>query len=66
LDEFNFHFSLTNSIDSVEPKIQKKVIQAAKDHFGKLGVCRFDRIALVIEPEPGKEFEVIKLMELYL
>lgn len=66
LDEFNFHFSLTNSIDSVEPKIQKKVIQAAKDHFEKLGVCRFDHIALVIEPEPGKEFEVIKLMELYL
>lgn len=65
LDEFNFHFSLTGSLDSVDAKTEKKIIQAAKHHFQKLSVCRFDRIALVIEPEAGKDFEVIKLLELY-
>ena len=39
--------------------------QAAKQHFQNLSICRFDRIALVIEPEAGKDFEVIKLLELY-
>ena len=65
LDEFNFHFSLTGSLDSIDAKTEKKLIQAAKQHFGNLSVCRFDRIALVIEPEAGKDFEVIKLLELY-
>jgi hypothetical protein len=40
-------------------------MQAAKHHFQNLSICRFDRIALVIEPEAGKDFEVIKLLELY-
>lgn len=65
LDEFNFHFSLTGSLDSVDAKTEKKLIQAAKHHFQNLSICRFDRIALVIEPEAGKDFEVIKLLELY-
>lgn len=65
LDEFNFHFSLTGSLDSVDAKTEKKIIQAAKHHFQNLSICRFDRIALVIEPEAGKDFEVIKLLELY-
>jgi len=64
LDEFNFHFSLTGSLSSVDSKIERKLIQAAKKHFGNLGGCRFDRIALVIEPEAGKDFEVIKFLEL--
>jgi hypothetical protein len=64
LEEFNFHFSLTGSLDSVDSKIEKKLIQAAKKHFENLSSCRFDRIALVIEPEAGKDFEVIKLLEL--
>jgi hypothetical protein len=65
LDEFNFHFSLTGPLDSVDSKTEKKLIQAAKQHFQNLSICRFDRIALVIEPEAGKDFEVIKLLELY-
>lgn len=65
LDEFNFHFSLTSSLHSIDPQIQTKLIQLAKKHFEDLSTCRFDRIALVIEPEVGRDFEVIKLLELY-
>lgn len=65
LDQFNFHFSLTGSLQSIDVPKQKKLMQAAEQHFGNLSVCRFDRIALVMEPEAGKDFEVIKLLELY-
>ena len=65
LDQFNFHFSLTGSLQSIDEPKQQKLIQAAEQHFGNLSVCRFDRIALVIEPEAGKDFEVIKLLDLY-
>jgi len=65
LDQFNFHFSLTGSLQSIDAPKQQKLMQAAEQHFGNLSVCRFDRIALVIEPEAGKDFEVIKLLELY-
>ena len=60
LDQFNFHFSLTGSLQSIDEPKQQKLMQAAQQHFGNLSVCRFDRIALVIEPEAGKDFEVIK------
>ena len=65
LDQFNFHFSLTGSLQSIDEPKQQKLMQAAQQHFGHLNVCRFDRIALVIEPEAGKDFEVIKLLDLY-
>ena len=65
LDQYRFHFSLTGPLNSVEFKTQKELVQAAQQHFEKLGICRFDRIALLVEPEAGKDFEVIKLLELY-
>lgn len=65
LDQFHFHFSLTVSLHSIDLPTQQKLMQAAQQHFGNLSDCRFDRIALVIEPEAGKDFEVIKLLELY-
>lgn len=65
LDAFNFHFSLTDSVHSIDTKTLKKINQAAKKHFENLSICRFDRVALVIEPEAGKDFEVIKIIELH-
>ena len=65
LDQYHFHFSLTGPLNSIDLPTQHKLMQAAQQHFGGLSVCRFDRIALVIEPQAGKDFEVIKLLELY-
>jgi hypothetical protein len=30
--------------------------QAAQAHFAPLGVCRFDRLALFVEPQRGADF----------
>jgi putative phosphonate metabolism protein len=64
LDEFNFHLSLTGGLEAMtqeDREIWKKVAQA---HFSHLGVCRFDRLALFVEPQRGANFELLETVAL--
>ena len=56
LDEFEFHLSLTQKLDGMSDTMRTAWEQAAQTHFATLGVCRFDRLALFIEPERGADF----------
>jgi len=57
-DEFSFHLSLTGRLDSLSDDQLIKWHEAAQAHFGNLPVCRFDRLALFIEPERGADFQL--------
>jgi putative phosphonate metabolism protein len=56
LDAFEFHLSLTNKLDSMSDDQRTAWQQAAQAHFAPLGVCRFDRLALFVEPQRGADF----------
>jgi len=57
-DEFSFHLSLTGRLDSLSDDQLIKWHEAAQAHFGNLPVCRFDRLALFVEPERGADFQL--------
>jgi hypothetical protein len=56
LDEFEFHLSLTHKLDSMSDDQRTAWQHAAQVHFAPLGACRFDRLALFVEPERGADF----------
>lgn len=56
MDEFAFHLSLTHKLDGLSEAQRTAWQQAAHAHFAPLGVCRFDRLALFVEPERGADF----------
>ena len=56
LNEFEFHLSLTHKLDGMSDTLRTAWEHAAQAHFAPLGVCRFDRLALFIEPERGADF----------
>lgn len=56
LDEFEFHLSLTQKLDGISDAMRATWLQAAQAHFAPLGICRFDRLALFVEPERGADF----------
>jgi hypothetical protein len=56
LEEFEFHLSLTHKLDGMNDDLSKAWQEAAQAHFAPLGVCRFDQLALFIEPERGADF----------
>jgi hypothetical protein len=55
-EEFEFHLSLTHKLEGMRDDQRTAWQQAAQAHFGPLGVCRFDRLALFVEPERGADF----------
>jgi len=63
-DEFNFHLSLTNKLDDMTGEECAAWVDAAQLHFSNLGACRFDRLALFIEPIRGADFELFDLVEM--
>jgi hypothetical protein len=63
-DEFAFHFTLTNTLKGLGEEQQRAWLESAQSHFANLGVCRFDRIALFVEPQAGDDFELISALEL--
>jgi len=63
-EEFNFHFSLTNKLDGVTDEECAAWVDAAQLHFSNLGACRFDRLALFVEPIRGADFELFDLVEM--
>jgi len=64
LEEFKFHLSLTNNLDDASEEKRDAWVDSAKMHFANLGVCRFDRLALFIEPTRGADFELFELVEM--
>jgi hypothetical protein len=56
LDAFEFHLSLTNKLDDLSDDMRTAWQLAAQAHFASLGVCRFDRLALFVEPQRGADF----------
>lgn len=64
LEHFRFHFSLTGSLDGMQPQMREALIAAAVAHFENLPECRFDRLSLFAEPENGANFELIEQVTL--
>lgn len=64
MEEFKFHMSLTGPLDPCTAKQREALIDAAQLHFQELPACRFDHLALFVEPENGAHFQLIKLVEL--
>lgn len=58
LDEFAFHLSLTGRMDGMSDAEKTAWQQAARIHFANLPMCRFDRLALFVEPERGADFQL--------
>ena len=56
LDEFEFHLSLTHKLDGMSDDMRTAWQEAAQAHFAPLGGCRFDQLALFVEPERGADF----------
>ena len=63
LDAFHLHLSLTGSMDGVEPAQVQTIHEAARQWFGPLLPCRFDSLALFVEPAPGAEFVLLEHAE---
>ncbi|MDH4376511.1 MAG: DUF1045 domain-containing protein [Ramlibacter sp.] len=64
LNHFHFHFSLSNTLEGVDPSLRVALADAASEHFASLGPCRFDRLALFVEPEKGADFQLAEFVPL--
>lgn len=64
LDAFEFHLSLTGRLDGMSHDERTAWQQAAQAYFEHLPVCRFDRLALFVEPERGADFQLFEHVEL--
>ncbi len=56
LDEFQLHCSLTGSLKHLNSQQVQYLQQAAQDWFANLPPCRFETLALFVEPTPGTDF----------
>ena len=63
-DEFEFHLSLTGRLDGQPGELGAAWQQAAQAHFEHLPLCRMDRLALFVEPQPGADFQLYDHVEL--
>lgn len=64
LEAFQFHMSLTGRLEGLSDEVIAAWHHAAQKHFENLGVCRFEQLALLIEPERGADFRLIEVVEL--
>lgn len=63
-DEFQFHLSLTGRLDGMNLDERAVWHLAAEKYFEHLPICRFDRLALFVEPERGANFQLFEQVEL--
>jgi hypothetical protein len=63
-EEFKFHLSLTNNLSDASDQKRDAWVNSAQMHFANLGACRFDRMALFIEPTRGADFELFDVVEM--
>lgn len=64
LEHFRFHLSLTGPLQQMTPDQRRALLDAAQAHFHALAPCRFEHLALFIEPEKGADFQLAHLVEL--
>lgn len=57
LDEFQFHLSLTGPLHKLSDTECQALTQAAQAHFDSLTPCRFEHMAVFVEPEKGADFQ---------
>lgn len=56
LEHYRLHFSLTGSLKNFSQHQIESLLAAAQDWFALLPTCRFDSLALFVEPAPGADF----------
>ncbi len=60
LEAFRFHFSLTGSLGAAGEGVRAALRGEAQARFDALPPCRFDRLSLFVEPEPGVDFILVE------
>ena len=60
LDEFQLHCSLTGSLKHLNSQQVQNLQQAAQDWFANLPPCRFETLALFVEPTQGADFALLE------
>jgi hypothetical protein len=63
-DHFQFHLSLSGPLQHMAIEQRQALINAAQARFHALEPCRFEHLALFIEPEKGADFKLSHLVEL--
>ena len=64
LDQYRFHLSLTSSLSTYSEAQRAALLQAAEAVFHPLPACRFDSIAVFVEPRAGDDFVLTDRLEL--
>ena len=64
LGEFQFHLSLSGSMQGLSEAERRSLVQAAQQRFETLPPCRFAHIALFAEPVKGADFQWLESVEL--
>jgi putative phosphonate metabolism protein len=64
LEEFRFHCSLTGSLGQLTAQKIHAVEQAAQTNFDKHTFCKFDTLAVFVEPTPGADFMLLEHFKL--
>lgn len=59
LQQFRFHLSLTGGLKASSEAQRVALVRAAETVFHPLPDCRFDSIAVFIEPNPGADFVLV-------
>jgi putative phosphonate metabolism protein len=60
MEEFRFHCSLTGSLSQLSAQQLQAVTQAARATFEAMVPCKFDSVALFVEPTPGADFMLLQ------
>ncbi len=64
LDRFQFHFSLTSTLDELTGDQLVQIQRAAVDHFATLPPLRIDRLSAFVEATPGADFTLLEQWDL--
>lgn len=60
LQHFQFHFSLTGSLNWLPEDLLPLLMRAAKTHFHEVPAERVDRLSIFIEPKQGDDFQLLE------
>lgn len=60
LEHFQFHFSLTGSLNLLPEDQLPLLMLAAKTHFHQVPAERVDRLSIFIEPRQGDDFQLLE------
>jgi Protein of unknown function (DUF1045) len=63
-EHFQFHLSLSGPLQHITAEQRQALVNAAQVRFHALEPCRFEHLALFIEPEKGADFQLSNLVEL--